>query len=71
MTAITIYPNTKEEENLYKQLAKRLNNKFKTSESESDFYSEELEVLINQARLEKENGELIAVNPKDIWSSIP
>lgn len=71
MTAITIYPNTKEEENLYKQLAKRLNNKFKTSESESDFYSEELEVLINQARLEKEKGELIAVNPKDIWSSIP
>jgi nitrogenase subunit NifH len=69
MTAITIYPNTKEEENLYKQLAQRLNNKFKTIES--DFYSEELEVLINQARLEKEKGELVTVNPKDVWSSIP
>ena len=71
MTAITIYPNTKEEEDLYKQLAKRLNNKFKTTESESGFYSEELESLINQARIEKERDELITVNPKDIWSNIP
>lgn len=71
MTAITIYPNTKEEEDLYKQLAKRLNNKFKTIESESNLYSEELDSLIKKARSEKENGELLTVNPKDIWSSIP
>jgi hypothetical protein len=66
MEVLTIYPNTKEEENLYKQLAKTLQNRIEKKAIESP-YNSEFVAKIKQGQKEKKVGQFKSLQLADIW----
>jgi hypothetical protein len=66
MEALTIYPNTKEQENLYKQLAKTLQNRIEKKEVESP-YNSEFVTKIKQGQKEKKAGQFKIIQVDDLW----
>jgi hypothetical protein len=66
MAAITIYPNTKEQENLYKQLAKTLQNKVEQNQMGSPYNTAFVE-KINKGKKEKKAGQYKAIKSADLW----
>jgi len=70
MENILVIPKDKKQSSLIKALLEEMKVKFVSEKSENQIFSPELDKLIKQARKEKENGELTAVNPQNIWESI-
>jgi hypothetical protein len=62
MTAITIYPETKEQESLYKQLAKTLNNKI-----EKSVYNPAFVEKIEKGKKQKKEKQVKSIRTKDLW----
>jgi len=65
MENIIIIPEDKNQANFLKELFKRMKIQFKTEPAENN-----LEEKIKQAREDKKNGNLIEVDPKNLWKSI-
>lgn len=66
MDALTIYPNTWEEENLYKQLAKTLKNHVEKIKVESPYNP----VFVKKIKRSEKNftkGKFKAVKIEDLW----
>ena len=64
MENIIIIPEDKNQANFLKELFKRMKIQFKTEPSD------DLEEKLKQAREDKKNGNLIEVDPKNLWKSI-
>lgn len=66
MEALTIYPNTKEQENLYKQLAKTLKNHVEKTKVESP-YDPKFVRKIKRSERNFTEGKYKAVKIEDLW----
>ncbi len=66
MDALLVYPKTKEQENLYKQLAKTLQNRIEKKEVESP-YNDEFVAKIKQGKKEKKAGQFKSIPLQDLW----
>lgn len=71
--AIIIYPNNKEETNLYKQLAKRLNNKFVAKKdlvsAKEKKFLDDLSESIHEMRLH-EQGKIQLKSAKEVLDEL-
>ena len=66
MDALMIYPKTKEQTTLYRQLAKTLQNHLETKEVESPYNTAFVE-KIKKAKKEKKAGQFKSIQVKDLW----
>ena len=65
MSTLTIYPKTKEEEKLYLQMAKALNNKVERKIGKP--YKPELVKKVIKGKLEINKGKGIKIDIADLW----
>lgn len=65
-----IVPENERQLSLLKSLLQEMKIRYKSENSTIEKYSEELNIKIKQARKEKENGELITIDPNNIWENI-
>ncbi len=66
MEALMIYPNTKEQETLYRQLAKTLQNRIEKKEIDSP-YNDAFVKKIKSGQKEKKAGQLKSIQLDDLW----
>lgn len=67
MEVLVIYPETEEQENLYKQLAKALRNRIEIKPLDKGNYDAGFIEKINQGRKEKSAGDFKAIPIEDVW----
>ena len=70
MENLIIIPENEKQLSLLKALLQEMRIKFRSEKAVTDKISLELEKRIKQARKEKEKGDLITVNPHQLWESI-
>jgi hypothetical protein len=67
MDALTIFPKTKEQEVLYKQLAKTLQNHVVTTKVESPYNPEFVEKIKKGEKAAKQGKQGLKVNLDKLW----
>lgn len=70
METLIVIPENEKQLSLLKSLLKEMRITFKSEKSSTKKFSAEFEENIKKAREENEKGELITINPKNLWESI-
>lgn len=70
MENILITPKNEKQLNLLKLLLEEMKIQYTFERNETELINRELDKKINEARQEKNEGELLTVDPKKIWESI-
>lgn len=67
MEAIIIHPKTKEQANLFEQLAKTLKVPFEKTKKTDSHYNTEFEKKMKESCRQAEKGQTVKINLDDIW----
>ena len=70
MENILVMPENEKQLALVKAMLQQMRIEFRSAESEKSLDFPELEKRIKEARKEKANGELLAVNARNLWENI-
>lgn len=70
MENLLVIPKNKKQLNLLKSLLEEMKIQFRTEKSEFDEISMDLKNKIEEARKEKKEGKLIAIDSKNLWENI-
>lgn len=70
MENILITPKNEKQLNLLKLLLEEMKIQYTFERNETELINRELDKKVNEARQEKNEGELLTVDPKKIWESI-
>lgn len=70
MENILITPKNEKQLNLLKLLLEEMKIQYTLERNETELINRELDKKVNEARQEKNEGELLTVDPKKIWESI-
>lgn len=70
MENLLVIPKNKKQLNLLKSLLEEMKIQFRTEKSESEEISADLKNKIEEARKEKKEGKLIAIDSKNLWENI-
>ncbi|GEM_PF-2340841 len=69
MENLLVIPKDKKQLNLLKEMFNEMNVKYK-SEKPEGLYHSDLNKEIKKSREEKEKGQLIEIDPNDVWKSL-
>lgn len=70
MENLIVIPENEKQLLLVKTLLQEMKIKFKIEKSYKKSFQDDLSLKIQKAREEKENGELITVDPRQLWENI-
>ena len=70
MENLIVIPENEKQLLLVKTLLQEMKIKFKIEKSYKNNFQDDLSLKIQKAREEKENGELITVDPHQLWENI-
>ena len=70
MENLIVIPENEKQLLLVKTLLQEMKIKFKIEKSYKNNFQDDLSLKIKKAREEKENGELITVDPHQLWENI-
>ncbi|WP_373708234.1 DUF2683 family protein [Kaistella sp.] len=70
MENLIVIPENEKQLLLVKKLLQEMKIKFKIEKSYKKSFQDDLSLKIQKAREEKENGELITVDPRQLWENI-
>ena len=70
MENLLVIPKNKKQLNLLKSLLEEMKIQFRTEKSDSEEISVDLKNKIEEARKEKKEGKLIAIDSKNLWENI-
>lgn len=70
MENLIVIPENEKQLLLVKTLLQEMKIKFKIEKSCKNNFQDDLSLKIQKAREEKENGELITVDPHQLWENI-
>ena len=70
MENLIVIPENEKQLLLVKTLLQEMKIKFKIEKSYKKSFQDDLSLKIQKAREEKENGELITVDPHQLWENI-